>query len=71
MNPQEIKHVPEALNEQQQQELLEKFDRESVTRNPINKSVRWFIAALAISYSLFHHYSCIFHEQPPTHHSTT
>ncbi|MGL3045756.1 TRAP transporter permease [Acinetobacter pecorum] len=56
MNPQEIKHVPEALNEQQQQELLEKFDRESVTRNPINKSVRWFIAALAISYSLFHLY---------------
>lgn len=56
MNPQEIKHVPDALNEQQQQELLEKFDRESVTRNPINKSVRWFIAALAISYSLFHLY---------------
>ncbi|ENW87307.1 hypothetical protein F906_00532 [Acinetobacter pseudolwoffii] len=56
MNPQDIKPVPEALNEQQQQELLEKFDRESVTRNPINKSVRWFIAALAISYSLFHLY---------------
>lgn len=56
MNPQDIKNVPEALNEQQQQELLEKFDRESVTRNPINKSVRWFIAALAISYSLFHLY---------------
>ncbi|MCO8044298.1 TRAP transporter permease [Acinetobacter bohemicus] len=56
MNPQDIKNVPEALNEQQQQELLEKFDRESVTRNPINKSVRWCIAALAISYSLFHLY---------------
>ncbi|ATO19728.1 C4-dicarboxylate ABC transporter permease [Acinetobacter sp. LoGeW2-3] len=56
MNPQETKPVPEALNEQQQQELLEKFDRESVTRNPINKSVRLFIAALAIIYSLFHLY---------------
>ena len=48
--------MTEALDDQQQQELLEKFDRESVTRNPINKSVRWFIAALAISYSLFHLY---------------
>ncbi|WP_347455271.1 TRAP transporter permease [Acinetobacter thermotolerans] len=56
MNLQEIRNVTEALDDQQQQELLEKFDRESVTRNPINKSVRWFIAALAISYSLFHLY---------------
>lgn len=56
MNPQETRNVTEALDDQQQQELLEKFDRESVTRNPINKSVRWFIAALAISYSLFHLY---------------
>lgn len=56
MNPQETRSVTEALDDQQQQELLEKFDRESVTRNPINKSVRWFIAALAISYSLFHLY---------------
>ena len=56
MNPQETRNVTEALDDQQQQELLEKFDRESVTRNPNNKSVRWFIAALAISYSLFHLY---------------
>lgn len=56
MNPQETRNVTEALDDQQQQELLEKFDRASVTRNPINKSVRWFIAALAISYSLFHLY---------------
>ena len=56
MNPQETRNVTEALDDQQQQDLLEKFDRESVTRNPINKSVRWFIAALAISYSLFHLY---------------
>lgn len=56
MNPQETRNVTATLDDQQQQELLEKFDRESVTRNPINKSVRWFIAALAISYSLFHLY---------------
>uniref|UniRef100_UPI00289DB95D TRAP transporter permease n=1 Tax=Acinetobacter variabilis TaxID=70346 RepID=UPI00289DB95D len=56
MNPQETRNVTEALDDQQQQELLEKFNRESVTRNPINKPVRWFIAALAISYSLFHLY---------------
>ncbi|WP_180014533.1 TRAP transporter permease [Acinetobacter sp. YH16031] len=56
MNPQETRNVTEALDDQQQQELLEKFDRESVTRNPNNKSVRWFIATLAISYSLFHLY---------------
>lgn len=56
MNPQKTRNVTEALDDQQQQELLEKFDRESVTRNPNNKSVRWFIATLAISYSLFHLY---------------
>ena len=56
MNPQETRNVTATLDDQQQQELLEKFDRESVTRNPINKSVRWFIAVLAISYSLFHLY---------------
>ena len=44
----------EQLNEQQQQALLEKFDRESVTRSPSHRSVAWFIAVLAISYSLFH-----------------
>ncbi len=44
----------EQLNEQQQQALLEKFDRESVTRSPSNRSVAWLIGALAISYSLFH-----------------
>lgn len=43
----------EQLNEQQQA-LLEKFDRESVTRSPSNRSVAWLIGALAISYSLFH-----------------
>lgn len=42
------------LDEKQQQALLEKFDRESVTRTPNNKSIAWLIAAIAISYSLFH-----------------
>lgn len=44
----------EQLDEKEQQALLEKFDRESVTRQPRSKSVSWFIAAIAISYSLFH-----------------
>lgn len=38
------------------QEILEKFDRESVTRNPSNQTIRWLIAAIAIFYSLFHLY---------------
>lgn len=38
------------------QEILEKFDRESVTRNPSSQTVRWLIAAIAIFYSLFHLY---------------
>lgn len=42
------------LDEKQQQALLEKFDRESVTRTPNNKPIAWLIAAIAISYSLFH-----------------
>ena len=54
MTQNEEKVVPEQLDEQQQQAILEKFDRESVTRSPSNKSVAWFIAAIAIFYSLFH-----------------
>lgn len=38
------------------QEILEKFDRESVTRNPSSQTIRWLIAAIAIFYSLFHLY---------------
>lgn len=38
------------------QAVLEKFDRESVTRNPTNRTVKWLIAAIAIAYSLFHLY---------------
>lgn len=38
------------------QAILEKFDKESVTRNPTNKAVKWTIAIIAILYSLFHVY---------------
>ena len=41
---------------QKQKEILEKFDRESITRNLKNKHVGWFIAALAIAYAVFHLY---------------
>ena len=54
MTQNEDKVAPEQLDAQQQQAILEKFDRESVTRSPSNKSVAWFIAAIAIFYSLFH-----------------
>ena len=42
------------------QEILEKFDRESVTRNPSNQTIRWLIAAVAIFYSLFHLYTTFY-----------
>ncbi len=40
-----------------EQTILEKFDRESVTRAPQNKIVALFIAALALFYSVFHLYT--------------
>lgn len=40
----------------QTQEILEKYDRESVTRNPKSRTVSYLIAAIAIFYSLFHLY---------------
>ncbi|MBP6117069.1 MAG: TRAP transporter permease [Neisseriaceae bacterium] len=46
----------EALDAEAQQAILEKFDRESVTRHPSNKGVHYLIMALAIFYSLFHLY---------------
>lgn len=46
-------NVDKAVNAQ---EILEKFDRESVTRNPKNRMVNYLIAAIAIFYSLFHVY---------------
>lgn len=54
MTQSENKVVIEQLDEKQQQEILEKYDRESVTRTPASKSIKWFIAAIAIAYSLFH-----------------
>lgn len=40
-----------------EQTILEKFDRESVTRAPSSKTVALFIAALALFYSVFHLYT--------------
>lgn len=54
MTQNEDKVAPEQLDAQQQQAILEKFDRESVTRSPSSKSVAWFIAAITIFYSVFH-----------------
>lgn len=38
------------------QAILEQFDKESVTRSPDNKIVKWIISGIAIAYSLFHLY---------------
>ncbi len=38
------------------QEILEKYDRESVTRNGLSKTTNYIIAAIAIAYSIFHLY---------------
>lgn len=46
--------TPEQTDQAKQKELLEKFDKESVTRTPKQKSVGLFITVLAIFYSLFH-----------------
>ena len=43
-----------------EQELLEKFDRESVTRQPRNRQVALLIAALAFFYSIFHLYTTFY-----------
>ncbi|MFC4353986.1 TRAP transporter permease [Chryseomicrobium palamuruense] len=39
-----------------QQEILEKFDKESVVRQFANKKIVWFVTLLAVAYSLFHLY---------------
>ena len=36
------------------QKILEKFDRESLVRNPSNRNIKLFIAGLALFYSLYH-----------------
>ena len=35
-------------------QILEKFDRESIVRTPSSKYLRYFISCFAIFYSLFH-----------------
>jgi TRAP transporter 4TM/12TM fusion protein len=47
---------PDAPSAAQQQEILEKFDRESITRKVSNKYIKWFIAAICILYAVFHLY---------------
>jgi len=49
----EVIPVEPTVNEQ---EVLEKFDRESLVRQIANKRITWFITAMAIAYSLFHLY---------------
>lgn len=39
-----------------QQAILEKFDRESITRQLSNQYVKWFVAAICIMYAIFHLY---------------
>ncbi|MGO1400102.1 MAG: TRAP transporter permease, partial [Moraxellaceae bacterium] len=41
---------------EKQQEILEKFDKESITRKLSNKKLGWLLSALAIAYALFHLY---------------
>lgn len=46
----------EQISDAKAQEILEKYDRESVTRNPTSSAVRFIIAGIAILYSIFHLY---------------
>lgn len=54
------------MNDQQnlqlskQQEILEKYDRESVTRISNNQVTKWLISLIAVAYSLFHLYITFF-----------
>ncbi|MEW9672271.1 TRAP transporter permease [Ammoniphilus sp. 3BR4] len=45
------------LDTKQSQEILEKFDRESVVRTLSNNKIALFVTALAIFYSIFHLYN--------------
>lgn len=44
------------LNAAGQQAILEKFDRESVTRTPSSRPIALLVSTMAIAYSLFHLY---------------
>lgn len=45
------------------QQILEKYDRESVTRHGLGRTVNCLIATIAIAYSIFHLY-ITFHPLP-------
>ena len=52
-NDAESYHIEEAIPADTEQ-ILEKFDRESIVRTPSSKYLRYFISCFAIFYSLFH-----------------
>lgn len=52
-NETEAYHIADAIPADTDQ-ILEKFDRESVVRTPSSKNLRYFISCFAIFYSLFH-----------------
>ncbi|MDO5769132.1 MAG: TRAP transporter permease [Psychrobacter sp.] len=52
LQPQDL----EAPTPDKQQEILEKFDRESITRKVSNRYIKWVIAAICIFYAIFHLY---------------
>lgn len=56
MTKEKSKIEAQALSEEQQQEILEKFDTESNVRKIVNKKVLLFISIVAIFYSLYHLY---------------
>ncbi len=47
------------IDSAKQEELLEKFDKSSALRSFENSKVRYFVFALAVIYSLFHHHGSI------------
>ncbi|SJM37715.1 Sialic acid TRAP transporter permease protein SiaT [Psychrobacter pasteurii] len=49
-------HKDEHSSDQVSKEILEKYDRESITRHLTEGPVKYFIAAICILYSLFHLY---------------
>ncbi|WP_313596556.1 TRAP transporter permease [Psychrobacter sanguinis] len=49
-------HQEEHSSEQVNKQILEKYDRESITRHLTQGPVKYFIAAICILYSLFHLY---------------
>lgn len=51
-----LKDSDAPIDSAQQAELLEKFDKASVTRSYTNKKLHYFVFALAVLYSLFHLY---------------